>query len=74
MQGFVTKKGAVFTTSLRIVQRKHSLRCEPPIIAEPGDLINVEGSLLRNLSRAAIGDPRVCYPLDGAVFVLPKAS
>ena len=69
MQGYITRKGVVFTTTLRVVTKAGNLEVEPRIVAEPGDLINIEGSLLYNLSRAALGDPRVVHNADESMFV-----
>ena len=71
--GYVHKSGIIFVTNMRIVEVSGEYVCQPRIIAEPGDLINVEGDLLSNLSRAALGDPRVRYFARNAKLVLPIA-
>lgn len=71
-----TPKGAVFITAYRIVRRRTSQMelFTGELVAEPGDLILVQNSELRNLTRAEHGLAAVRFPLDGAVFELPMAS
>jgi hypothetical protein len=76
MNGYLTKRGGVvFTTGLRVVRKRNHFELDPKVIAEPGDIIHIEGDLLSNLTRAAYGDPRVVHKMDDTiVFVETVAS
>jgi hypothetical protein len=62
--GYLTEKGAVFTTDCRII-----VEWSGEIAAEPNDLINVEHDVLSNLSRAAHGDSGVGHNIDTLLMV-----
>jgi hypothetical protein len=62
--GYLTEKGAVFTTDCRMI-----VESSGEIAAEPNDLINIEHDVLSNLSRAAHGDPRVGYDINTLLMV-----
>jgi hypothetical protein len=62
--GYLTEKGAVFTTECRII-----VESSGEVAAEPNDLINIEHDVLSNLSRAAHGDRRGGYNIDTLLMV-----
>lgn len=74
MQGYLTRSGMVFKTSLKIVSKDGRWFCNPKVIAEPGELVNVEDGLLYNLSRAIMGYPSFVYPVGEARFVQPVVN
>jgi len=70
ISGYLTRRGgAVFTSQMWIIEKGDGLECEPKILAEPGDLVLLEDDLLTNLTRAAMGDPRIVYLVKHAEFV-----
>jgi hypothetical protein len=74
MQGYINDRKMVFTTKLRVVLKRDGYELDPKILAEPGDLLLVEGGLLHNLSRAAYQDPHIISNIDEAMFVRAQVS
>jgi hypothetical protein len=61
MHGYLTKKGMVFITNVHIL---HDQR----VVAEPGDMLNIEGEVVKNLTRVRKSLPDSSFPLEGAAF------
>ena len=59
--GYITKKGLVFRTNFDLIRQGE-------VIAVPGDLINVEGNTVTNLSRVYRDEPNTVSSLDNIVL------
>jgi len=61
--GYLTRKGFVLITAVEVVRNG-------VMVAEPNDMLNVEGDEVSNLSRVAKKDPRPTrFPLAGAKWL-----
>lgn len=67
LRGYFTKVGVIFVSAYRLLRFDE-------IIAEPGDLINVEGNTVINLSRTAIHNPRRAFPLCSCIITVPLVN
>ena len=69
MTVYQTSRGIVFRAEHQLVD-KYS----PQLIAEVGDIINVDGHELQNITRACHGDPSVRFHVRRVEFVEPRVS